>query len=136
MQQYKCHEHGVLDFAFSFDSLFLISASDEETVSQWDVLMGSLIKTLHGHGHYAHSNPISVIGFNGDGSRIISRRYGGLCWLWGVSTCHCMKTLIYDEEIPPVSYVKFSPNSKMILVGALDDYLAIFHFNYSIVDMT
>ncbi|CAI8590248.1 unnamed protein product [Vicia faba] len=88
-------------------SLFLISASDEKTVSQWDVLTGSLIKTLHDHGHSAHSDPISVIDFNGDGSRIISCRYGGLCKLWGVSTCHCMKTLTYDEEIPPVSYVKF-----------------------------
>lgn len=33
-----------------------------------------------------------------------------------------MKTLI-DDENPPVSYVKFSPNGKFILVGTLDNTL-------------
>ena len=37
-----------------------------------------------------------------------------------------MKTLI-DDENPPVSFVKFSPNGKFILVGTLDNTLVIFN---------
>ncbi|KAI3798944.1 hypothetical protein L1987_34229 [Smallanthus sonchifolius] len=39
-----------------------------------------------------------------------------------------MKTLI-DDENPPVSYVKFSPNGKFILVGTLDSTLRLWNFS-------
>lgn len=38
-----------------------------------------------------------------------------------------MKTLI-DDENPPVSFVKFSPNGKFILVGTLDNTLRLWNF--------
>ncbi|CAI8610622.1 unnamed protein product [Vicia faba] len=159
MQQYEGHEQGVSDLAFSSDTRYLVSASDDKTIRLWDVRTGALIKTLHGHTNYvfcvnfnpqsniivsgsfdetvrvwdvktgkclkvipAHSDPVTAVDFNRDGSLIVSSSYDGLCRIWDASTGHCMKTLI-DDETPPVSYVKFSPNAKFILVGTLDNNL-------------
>lgn len=161
MQEYEGHEQGVSDLAFSSDSRFLVSASDDKTLRLWDVPTGSLIKTLHGHTNYvfcvnfnpqsniivsgsfdetvrvwdvksgkclkvlpAHSDPVTAVDFNRDGSLIVSSSYDGLCRIWDASTGHCMKTLI-DDDNPPVSFVKFSPNAKFILVGTLDNTLVI-----------
>nr|XP_017185261.2 COMPASS-like H3K4 histone methylase component WDR5A [Malus domestica] len=44
------------------------------------------------------------------------------------STGHCTKTLI-DDENPSVLFVKFAPNGKYILVGALDDTLRFWNFS-------
>lgn len=70
----------------------------------------------------AHSDPVTAVHYNLDGSLIVSSSYDGLCRIWNASTGHCTKTLINDEH-PPVSFVKFSPNGKFILVGTLDNTL-------------
>ena len=97
----------------------------------------------------AHSDPVSAVHFNRDGSLIVSSSYDGL-WLvyihvhvhvlsiyfsvtviikytlftmysriWDTGSGQCLKTLV-DDENPPVSFVKFSPNGKYILAGTLD----------------
>lgn len=70
----------------------------------------------------AHSDPVTAVAFNRDGSLIVSSSFDGLCRIWDASTGHCMKTLI-DDENPPVSFAKFSPNGKFVLVGTLDNTL-------------
>lgn len=157
--EFSGHEQGVSDVAFSADSRFIVSGSDDKTLRLWDVATGSSIKTLNGHTNYvfcvnfnphsnmivsgsfdetvrlwdvksgkclkvlpAHSDPVTAVDFNRDGSLIVSSSYDGLCRIWDSGTGHCMKTLI-DDENPPVSFVKFSPNGKFILVGTLDNTL-------------
>ena len=39
--------------------------------------------------------------------------------IWDTGSGQCLKTLV-DDENPPVSFVKFSPNGKYILAGTLD----------------
>jgi COMPASS component SWD3 len=39
-----------------------------------------------------------------------------------------LKTLV-DEDKPPVSFVKFSPNGKYILAATLDNYLKLWDYN-------
>ena len=39
--------------------------------------------------------------------------------IWDTTTGKCLKTLV-DEDNPPVSFVKFSPNGKYILAATLD----------------
>ncbi|VVA27074.1 Hypothetical predicted protein [Prunus dulcis] len=165
-QTFEGHSQGVSDLAFSADSRFMVSASDDKTLRLWDVATGQVIKTLHGHTNYvfcanfnpqsnmivsgsfdetvriwdvktgkclkvlpAHSDPVTAVDFNRDGSIIVSSSYDGLCRTWDASTGHCTKTLI-DDENPPVSFVKFAPNGKYILVGTLDDTLALELFNW------
>ena len=99
-----------------------MSGSFDETVRVWDVKSGKCLKVLP-----AHSDPVTAVNFNRDGSLIVSSSYDGLCRIWASSTGHCMKTLM-DDENPPVSFVRFSPNGKFILVGTLDNTLVSFFF--------
>jgi COMPASS component SWD3 len=39
--------------------------------------------------------------------------------IWDTASGQCLKTLI-DDDNPPVSFVKFSPNGKYILAATLD----------------
>lgn len=84
--------------------------------------MGKCLRVLP-----AHSDPVTAVDFNRDGSLIVSSSYDGLCRVWDAATGHCVKTLI-DDENPPVSSVKFSPNGKFILAATLDSTLVIDFF--------
>ncbi|KFM66112.1 WD repeat-containing protein 5, partial [Stegodyphus mimosarum] len=86
----------------------------DESVRIWDVKTGKCLKTLP-----AHSDPVSAVHFNRDGSLIVSSSYDGLCRIWDTASGQCLKTLI-DDDNPPVSFVKFSPNGKYILAATLD----------------
>ena len=67
---------------------------------------------------------MTSVHFNRDGTLIVSGSYDGLCRIWDTHSGQCLKTLI-DECNPPVSYVKFSPNSKYLLAGTLDNTLPV-----------
>ncbi|KAK3026765.1 hypothetical protein RJ639_040304 [Escallonia herrerae] len=111
------HTNYVFCVNYNPQSNMIVSGSFDETVRVWDVKTGKCLKVLP-----AHSDPVTAVNFNRDGSLIVSSSYDGLCRIWDASTGHCMKTLI-DDESPPVSFVKFSPNGKFILVGTLDNTL-------------
>lgn len=105
---------------FNPQSNLLVSGSFDETVRVWDLKSGKCLKVLP-----AHSDPVTAVHFDKEGALIVSSSYDGLCRIWDVSTGHCQKTLI-DDENPPVSFAKFSPNGKFILVGTLDNTLVSF----------
>lgn len=113
----KGHTNYVFCVNFNPQSNVIVSGSFDETVRLWDVKTGKCLKTLP-----AHSDPVTAVHFNRDGSLIVSSSYDGLCRIWDNATGHCLKTLI-DDENPPVSFVKFSPNGKFILAGTLDNNL-------------
>ena len=46
--------------------------------------------------------------------------------VWDTASGQCLKTLI-DDNNPPVSFVKFSPNGKYILAGTLDNQLRLWN---------
>lgn len=86
-------------------------------------LSGKCLKALP-----AHSDPVSAVNFNRDGSLIVSSSYDGLCRIWDTSNGQCLKTLI-DEDNSPVSFVKFSPNGKYILTATLDNTLKLWDYS-------
>jgi COMPASS component SWD3 len=89
----------------------------------WDVRTGKCLKTLP-----AHSDPVTAVHFNRDGSLIVSSSYDGLCRIWDTASGQCLKTLIEDDN-PPVSFVKFSPNGKYILAATLDNTLKLWDYS-------
>ena len=48
--------------------------------------------------------------------------------IWDTSSGQCLKTLI-DDDNPPVSFVKFSPNGKYILAATLDNTLKLWDYS-------
>ncbi len=75
----------------------------------------------------AHSDPVTAVDFNRDGTLIVSSSYDGLCRIWDAQSGACLKTLIDDDQ-PPVSFVKFSPNGKYVLSGALDNQIKLWDY--------
>uniref|UniRef100_A0A7N8XE66 WD repeat-containing protein 5-like n=1 Tax=Mastacembelus armatus TaxID=205130 RepID=A0A7N8XE66_9TELE len=110
----KGHSNYVFCCNFNPQSNLVVSGSFDESVRIWDVKTGKCLKTLP-----AHSDPVSAVHFNRDGSLIVSSSYDGLCRIWDTASGQCLKTLI-DDDNPPVSFVKFSPNGKYILAATLD----------------
>lgn len=101
----------------------ILSIQFDESVRIWDVKTGKCLKTLP-----AHSDPVSAVHFNRDGTLIASSSYDGLCRIWDTSSGQCLKTLI-DDDNPPVSFVKFSPNGKYILAATLDNTLKLWDYS-------
>ncbi|CAH1440180.1 unnamed protein product [Lactuca virosa] len=95
----------------------IVSGSFDEIVRVWDVKSDKCLKVLP-----EHFDLVTAVNFNPDRTLIVSSSYDGLCRIWDASTGSCMKTLI-DDENPPVSFVKISPNGNFFLVGTLDSTL-------------
>ena len=75
----------------------------------------------------AHSDPVTCVDFNKDGSMMLSSSFDGLVRLWDTETGKCLRTII-DNNNPPVSLAKFSPNGKFVLTGALDGQLKVWDY--------
>ena len=136
----KGHSNYAFCCNFNPQSNLVVSGSFDESVRIWDVRTGKCLKTLP-----AHSDPVSAVHFNRDGSLIVSSSYDGLCRIWDTAsgegggcgcdnitkyciTGQCLKTLI-DDDNPPVSFVKFSPNGKYILAATLDNTLKLWDYS-------
>ncbi|WVZ60350.1 hypothetical protein U9M48_010395 [Paspalum notatum var. saurae] len=111
------HTNYAFCVAFSPHGNVLASGSFDETVRVWEVRSGKCLRVLP-----AHSEPVTAVDFDRDGAMIVSGSYDGLCRVWDSATGHCVKTLI-DDESPPVSFAKFSPNGKFVLAATLDSTL-------------
>jgi len=58
----------------------------------------------------------------------INRIFCFLSRIWDTASGQCLKTLI-DDDNPPVSFVKFSPNGKYILAATLDNTLKLWDYS-------
>ena len=83
--------------------------------------------SLHVQSIPAHSDPVTSVEFNRDGSMMLSSSFDGLCRLWDTETGKCLRTII-DESNPPVSMARFSPNGKFVLIGSLDGRIKLWDY--------
>jgi len=95
----------------------------------WDVRRGCVIKEIK----TAHREPISAVDFNPDENategHVVSGSYDGTCRVWDKN--YRLTHTIYQkqQQKPPVSHVKFSPNGKYLLASSLDSVIRLWDFS-------
>jgi COMPASS component SWD3 len=66
----------------------LVTGSFDETLKLWDVRSGDCVSTLP-----VHSDPVTAVSFNRDGTCLVSASHDGLIRLWDSATGECLKTI-------------------------------------------
>ncbi|KAM1243187.1 hypothetical protein ACFX2F_034816 [Malus domestica] len=112
-QTFEGHSQGVSDLAFSTDSRFMVSASDDKTLRLWDVATGQTIKTLHGHTNY-----VFYANFNPQSNMIVSGSFDETVRIWDVKTRKCLKVLPAHSD--PVTAVDFNRDGSVIISSSYD----------------
>lgn len=125
----KGHSGYVFCVNFNSQSSLIASGSFDETIRIWEVKTGKCLNMIR-----AHSMPITSVHFNRDGSLIVSGSHDGSCKIWDTKNGSLLKTLIEDIE-PAVSFAKFSPNGKFILVATLNDTLVSPHPYFKFISL-
>lgn len=120
----RAHTYHVTSVRFHPKGSILVTGSSDENVRIWDIKRGKCLRTLS-----AHSDPISCVDLSFDGTIVASGSYDGLVRLFDLETGQCLKTLVDDQlGSTPVSFVRFSPNSKYILASYLDGALRLWDY--------
>ena len=114
---------GKVKLISKIDKRLFVFKQFDMTVKIWDVRSGKCVKTIP-----AHSDIVSAVHFNRDGSLIISSGLDGLCRIWDTVSGQCLKTLIDDDDAA-VSFGKFSPNGKYILAATYESTLKLWDYN-------
>ncbi|AMD19648.1 HCL503Wp [Eremothecium sinecaudum] len=124
------HIAPVLALVYNCKGNLLCSSSMDESIKEWDVLTGTILKTMS-----AHSDPVVSIDIpQCDPTILSSGSYDGLIRIFDTKTGHCLKTLTYDKDwktddgVVPISQVKFSKNGKFLLVSSLDGVVKIWDY--------
>ncbi|XP_020695786.1 COMPASS-like H3K4 histone methylase component WDR5B [Dendrobium catenatum] len=117
------HSSFVFCVNFNPQSNRIVSGSFDQTIRLWDVKTGRCVREIE-----AHDLPVTCAHFNKDGSLIVSGSHDGTCKIWDVDKGTCLKVLIDDKGGPAVSFAKFSPNGKFILISTLDSTLKLSNY--------
>ncbi|CAD7699969.1 unnamed protein product [Ostreobium quekettii] len=113
------HSNFVFSIKFSPAGNLLVSGSFDETVRVWDARTSGIIRELP-----AHSDPVTSVDINQDGTTLVSSSFDGLVRIWDTSNGKCLRTVI-DENHHPVSFTRFTPNGRYLLVATLNGQMAL-----------
>ncbi|KAF2830975.1 vegetative incompatibility protein HET-E-1 [Ophiobolus disseminans] len=113
LQTLEGHSNGVRSVAFSHDSTWLASASDNKTVKIWDASSGACLQTLEGH-----SDEVRSVAFSHDSTWLASASDDKTVKTWDTSSGACLQTL--NGHSGWVYSVAFSQDSTW-LASASDD---------------
>ena len=102
------HSDSVQSLAFSPDGTLLVSGSADKTIKLWDVQIGGVIKTFHGHTHHGVSISISA-----DCTTIASGSWNKIRF-WNIQTEECCCII---EQQDRVRHVRFSPTDPQCLIS-------------------
>ena len=114
------HTEQVWSVAWSRDSLYLASASDDRTVQIWDTsgggsatATGRRVFTYSGHTNWVHA-----VAWSPDGRRIASASYDKTVQVWDALTGQ--RLLSYGGHAAELNAVAWSPDGRFIASGSWD----------------
>ncbi|GMH34386.1 hypothetical protein BSKO_02220 [Bryopsis sp. KO-2023] len=119
IQNLQQHTNFVFSVKFNPAGNMLVSGSFDETIHVWDTRACRSIRQMP-----AHTDPVTSVDVNHDGTLIASSSFDGLVRIWDVSNGSCLKSIIEDDN-SPVSFTRFTPNGRFILIMTLSGRLLL-----------
>ena len=112
LQTYHGHTDGVWSVAFSTDTTFLVSSSDDQTIRIWDVATGQCLHTLR------HANRVRSVALSPDGTLLASGSDDHTICIWNARTGECLTILSgHDDRVWSVA---FDPTGTRLASGGTD----------------
>ncbi len=117
LQTYHGHTDGVWSVAFSTDTTFLVSSSDDQTIRIWDVATGQCLRILY------HANRVRSVALSPDGALFASGCDDHAICIWDARTGECLTTLSgHDDRVWSVA---FDPTGTRLASGGTDGTVRI-----------
>lgn len=113
MQVFKNHAHWVTAIAWSHDSAFIASASNDTTVHVWATDTAHINCTYHGH-----TREVTAVTWSPDGTRIASASSDRTVQIWNATTGNKLHT--FHSHTDDVLTVSWSPDGKYIASAGCD----------------
>ena len=111
----------VRSLAFDATGSVLAAASDDRTVTLWDIRKSKLLRTLEGHTH-----PVVSVAFSSNSGLLASQSYEKIdsVRIWSVNTGDCVATIPESgvEGGYPVLGLAFHPRTPLLATVGIDPY--------------
>ena len=112
---------------------------DDNRIYFFSVFSRALLRTI-----YAHSNTITSLEFNTDGSQLVSSSTDGYCRIWDCGSGNCVYTHHPLSDNAPMSLFgslltrrvssSFSPNDRYVLLSFLKRGLAVWCLEHDVIE--
>lgn len=101
--------------AWSNDSNYLCSGSDDCTLKLWNINNGECVKTIQAHGHH-----VTCVCIGHQTNLIISGSFDEIAKMWDIQTGKCLKTFPNTDI---VTAVDFSYDGTLALSASIDGFV-------------
>jgi WD40 repeat protein len=115
---FREHTSNVIDVAWSPDSKYIASVSNDSTVPVWDASNGHVMLTYRGHAHN-----VNIAAWSPDGKQIASGDVDGIVRVWDAKTG--TTHVIYQGHTSYIYAIAWSPDGKYIASGGAYSFVQV-----------
>ncbi|XP_045585310.2 TAF5-like RNA polymerase II p300/CBP-associated factor-associated factor 65 kDa subunit 5L [Procambarus clarkii] len=107
------HSGPILDTAFTHDSTYLLSVSEDTTMRLWDLESGQAVALYRGHNY-----PVWCVGIAPLTMYVVTGSYDSTARLWTTDCTYPLRTMAGHTQ--SVDCVAFHPNGTYVATGSCD----------------